>query len=120
MLLRAPVKIDGRRVEIGLPAVLLRALGSAAPVLPSAGGEVAEADERELRAPLPGTLAHWRAVEGARVAAGEVVAMMDAMKMETNVTAPLSGTLQRLAPASTVLEAGQVIGRILPDGEVNR
>jgi pyruvate carboxylase len=35
--------------------------------------------------------------EGATVAAGEVVATIEAMKMEANITAPVAGTVQRLA-----------------------
>ena len=89
-LQRFPVEIDGGRVMLGLPAELLSGIGRSA-------GEVAapvpSADPSELRAPAPGTLVRWLVDDGAVVAEGDPVAVLDAMKMETTVTAHRSGTL---------------------------
>jgi pyruvate carboxylase len=47
-------------------------------------------------APFAGTVT-LQVTEGSTVAAGQVVATIEAMKMEANITAPLAGTVARLA-----------------------
>jgi acetyl-CoA/propionyl-CoA carboxylase biotin carboxyl carrier protein len=66
-------------------------------------------------APLTGSLVAWRRHGGERVQAGEVIAVLEAMKMETVVAAPQAGRLECLAAAGSVLEAGQCMARVLPE-----
>ncbi|MGN6534700.1 MAG: biotin carboxylase N-terminal domain-containing protein, partial [Mesorhizobium sp.] len=82
-MLRGRIEIDGKIVEVGIPDALLGLLGRPAgtPVEPSSPTP----DENAVRAPVPGVLALWRVSDGDRVEAGDVVAVMDAMKMETTV-----------------------------------
>jgi pyruvate carboxylase len=48
--------------------------------------------------------------EDAEVAAGEVVATIEAMKMESRITAPVAGTVTRIvAPSGTKLEPGDLV-----------
>jgi acetyl-CoA/propionyl-CoA carboxylase biotin carboxyl carrier protein len=47
----------------------------------------------ELRAPMPGSVVAVHAAEGALVARGDVVLVMESMKMELQITAPLDGTV---------------------------
>jgi len=61
---------------------------------------------------VAGTLLAWKAEEGETVAEGQLVAVMEAMKMEMQVTAPCAGTLHRGASAGQVLAAAEVLGRI--------
>jgi acetyl/propionyl-CoA carboxylase alpha subunit/acetyl-CoA carboxylase carboxyltransferase component len=71
-----------------------------------------------VESPLAGHLVEFVASEGARVAAGDTVLVVSAMKMETAVAAACAGTLialQRLAVGDPVA-AGQVIGVIEPAG----
>ncbi|WP_136036182.1 ATP-binding protein, partial [Microbacterium sp. K35] len=75
-LQRFPVEVDGRRVVLGLPAELLAGIGRPAP---EPATEPA-ADASELRTPAPGTLVRWLLDDGAEVAAGDPVAVLDAMK----------------------------------------
>ncbi|MGA1804817.1 acetyl/propionyl/methylcrotonyl-CoA carboxylase subunit alpha [Rhizobium sp. HT1-10] len=107
------VEIDGKRVELRLPASFLSLLGRA----PANNGERAApepVDDTALRAPLPGNLAHWIVSNGDHVDQGSVVAMMDAMKMETAVTAPRSGILAIAAQAGTFQPAGAILAHIAP------
>ncbi|MDQ0643958.1 acetyl/propionyl/methylcrotonyl-CoA carboxylase subunit alpha [Microbacterium murale] len=107
-LQRFPVEIDGRRVMLGVPAALLRGLGSST----VQADAPASADPAELRAPAPGTLVRWLVDDGASVAAGDAVAVLDAMKMETQVTAHRAGALVHGAEAGAAVAADAVIGRI--------
>ena len=107
-LLRFAVEIDGRRVEIGLPAGML----AAAPAGTAASETPAEAAEDVITAPVAGTLQVWQAEDGAEVAAGDVIAVMEAMKMETRVEAPHSGRLRHLAEAGAPVAFGAPLARI--------
>ncbi|MGA1833931.1 acetyl/propionyl/methylcrotonyl-CoA carboxylase subunit alpha [Rhizobium wenxiniae] len=113
-LLRAHVEIDGKRVEIGIPDTFLRLLG---PLSSTASGneKSAQDDAGAVIAPVPGLLVHWNVSDGALVGKGEVLAMMDVMKMETAVTAPVAGTIKILAEAGSSQTAGAVIARIADD-----
>ncbi|MFT4182504.1 MAG: biotin carboxylase N-terminal domain-containing protein [Rhizobium sp.] len=111
-LLRIHVEIDGRRHELGLPAALLAGLGSS---LDSAAAkalsETVEADPNVVAAPIAGTLQAWKIADGDKVAAGELIAVMEAMKMETQVSAPRAGIFRIAAEQGSYLQAGTAIGR---------
>lgn len=113
-MLRLSVEIDGKRHELGLPAGLLSALPAAgAGAAPSS--VAAEADANLVPAPVPGTLQLWQVEDGALVQSGEVIAVMEAMKMETRVEAPHAGRLTRLAEAGTALAYGAALARIVAE-----
>lgn len=114
-LLRGHVEIDGKRVEIGIPDNFLRLLGQMPATASSAGPDAAENDAGAVHASVPGLLVQWNVEDGAAVREGEVVAMMDVMKMETAVTAPVNGIISLLAKAGSSQTAGAVIARIAPD-----
>ncbi|MEV8173399.1 biotin carboxylase N-terminal domain-containing protein [Microbacterium sp. NPDC079176] len=107
-LQRFPVEIDGRRVVLGLPMALLAGLGG----LADSGGAPAASDPTELRAPAPGTLVRWLADDGASVAEGDPIAVLDAMKMETTVTAHRAGTLSHRVELSASVAPDAVIAVI--------
>ena len=48
--------------------------------------------EGHLRAPMPGHVLDVRAVPGSEVAAGAVLVVLEAMKMEHSMAAPWAGT----------------------------
>ncbi|WP_138417050.1 acetyl/propionyl/methylcrotonyl-CoA carboxylase subunit alpha [Sinomonas gamaensis] len=108
------VELDGKAVQLGVPARLFEALmngggGNASPGHPT----VAVADDGELAAPMSGTLVKWLAESGDTVEAGQPVAVLEAMKMETVVQAHRSGTLERSKqePGAAVAR-GELLGRI--------
>jgi len=107
-LQRFPVEIDGRRVVLGLPMALLAGLGG----LRNAGGAPPASDPTELRAPAPGTLVRWLADDGASVAEGDPIAVLDAMKMETTVTAHRAGTLSHRVELSASVAPDAVLAVI--------
>jgi acetyl-CoA/propionyl-CoA carboxylase biotin carboxyl carrier protein len=62
------------------------------------------AAESDLRAPMPGQIVAVHTSEGAAVARGDVVVVMESMKMELQITAPRDGTVVALnvAPGDQV------------------
>jgi biotin carboxyl carrier protein len=64
-------------------------------------------------APLHGTILKLMVAPGDRVEAGDPVAVLEAMKMETQVSAPASGTVTELKVESgAIVESGQEIALI--------
>ena len=108
--LRFAIEVDGRRMEIGLPAGMLAAGPGPGATAESPGA----VGEDVVTAPVAGTLQVWQAEDGSEVAAGEVIAVMEAMKMETRVEAPRSGRLRHLAEAGKPIGFGAPLARIEP------
>lgn len=113
---RTAIEIDGRRLALGLPAALLRGLPPAAE--PAAGGgapgqgQAAAAGDGDVAAPIAGTLQAWKVADGATVAEGDLIAVMEAMKMEMQVTAHRAGRISLKAEAGSQLAAGAAIAAI--------
>lgn len=111
-LLRTFIEIDGKRVRLGLPSNLALQHAGANLGAPAAPEPVAIAAPGDVPAPLSGSLVAWKKDDGDTVAAGEIIAVMEAMKMETSVHAPYAGTLECLAKAGETVASGQLVGRI--------
>ena len=79
-----------------------------APIRPSTLGEV--------HAPLPGLLVEVPVVVGQRVRRGEVVAVLESMKMNLELQAPLGGIIQELhGDLGMEVSHGQVLAIVKPD-----
>ncbi|WP_423822056.1 biotin carboxylase N-terminal domain-containing protein [Salinisphaera sp. SPP-AMP-43] len=109
---RFTIDLDGKAVQLGLPAELLNALGSAQTAAADTNG-ANEADDHTVTATLSGTLVKWQAEDGAKVAEGDALAVLEAMKMETTISSPRAGTFERgeQQPGDAVAN-GDVLGRI--------
>src|SRR5437773_2036333 len=106
---RLTVEVGGKRLEVIVPAGLGR--GTA-----SQGAERARASRRgggrsapagggaSLVSPMQGTIIKIAASEGQRVSAGDVIVVLEAMKMEQPLTAHKDGTVTGLA-----VEVGQTV-----------
>ncbi|PDT05461.1 MULTISPECIES: biotin carboxylase N-terminal domain-containing protein [unclassified Rhizobium] len=108
-LLRSFIEIDGKRHAFALPAGLLS--GAAVPRTTS-GPVSASANSNALTAPIPGTLQKWNVEDGAHVAEGEAVAVIEAMKMETRVLAPKAGRISIKAAQGAVVALGAELATI--------
>ena len=112
-LLRCAIEIDGRRMQLGLPAALLQGLAGASGAASAATPAEAEADAASVAAPIAGNLHAWKVQDGAAVQAGDVIAIMEAMKMEMQVTAHRAGRIALQAAAGSHQAAGACIARIV-------
>lgn len=113
-LVRTAIEIDGRRLALGLPAVLLRGLqtapGGDAAAPPAEAPEAA--DPAAVAAPIAGTLQSWKVADGDTVAAGDTIAAMEAMKMEMAVIAHRAGRITLKAAQGAYLKAGAAVAEI--------
>jgi acetyl-CoA/propionyl-CoA carboxylase biotin carboxyl carrier protein len=112
-LIRTHVEIDGKRHELGIPTVLLSGLGGLAGSGAQAPGQASTKaeDTDSIVAPISGTLQAFKVDDGSEVEAGELIAVMEAMKMETQVTAARAGRVRFKAEAGAYLQAGHEIAR---------
>ncbi|HUC62926.1 MAG TPA: acetyl/propionyl/methylcrotonyl-CoA carboxylase subunit alpha [Alphaproteobacteria bacterium] len=78
---------------------------------PLAVAAEAEAEGGSLRAPMPGKVVDVLVAEGARVARGTPLLILEAMKMEHTIRAPADGTVEKVkfAPGSQVEEGAELI-----------
>ncbi|WP_373414139.1 biotin carboxylase N-terminal domain-containing protein [Ensifer aridi] len=111
-LVRTNIEIDGRRHELAIPSTLLS--GFAAPSQSSGGIPAASTtpDPGDLVAPIAGMLQAWKVSDGDGIRQGDLVAVMEAMKMETPITAPRGGTFRIIIPEGSYVQAGAILGRI--------
>ena len=98
---RFRVAIAEREFEVQLRHPLEREVAQAAA---GAGGP------QEVRAPIPGKVVSVAVAAGTRVAAGQPLLVLEAMKMENQLCAEGEGTVEsvRVGPGDTV-EGGQVL-----------
>ena len=108
---RTVMEIDGRRVSLGLPAEWLAGLSAGSAPQAAAPAAAAE-DAHAVRAAVTGTLHAWQVADGDQVQAGDVVAVMEAMKMEMQVTAQRAGRITLEAEAGSFQQQGATIARI--------
>jgi len=69
----------------------------------------------ELHSPMPGTVAAVPAATGDRVAEGQTVVVVEAMKMEHRLTAPTAGTAEVLVRPGEQVRLHQLLARVAPD-----
>ncbi len=109
---RSVMEIDGRRVSLGLPAEWLAGLSAGRAASAAAPQAAAPVDESAVRAAVTGTLHKWQVADGDQVQAGDVVAVMEAMKMEMQVTAHRAGRITLQAEAGSFHQQGASIASI--------
>jgi acetyl-CoA/propionyl-CoA carboxylase biotin carboxyl carrier protein len=110
------VEVGGRRLEVVLP----EGLGAGAPrgtdAKPRRAGTKATsaaAGGNSLTSPMQGTIVKVAVEDGASVQEGDLVVVLEAMKMEQPITAHRAGVVAGLAAAvGEVVSSGAVICRI--------
>jgi acetyl-CoA/propionyl-CoA carboxylase biotin carboxyl carrier protein len=116
------VEVNGRRLEVSLPGDLALSNGTPDAVgvvrkKPKArkrgghGGAAASGDA--VTAPMQGTVVKVAVEEGQEVSVGDLVVVLEAMKMENPVTAHKDGTITGLAvEAGAAITQGTVLAEI--------
>ena len=118
---RVVVEVGGRRLEVVLPAGLGVAAGRARranaarrPTRRSNGRASSAASGATLASPMQGTIVKVAVEDGAQVAEGDLVVVLEAMKMEQPLLAHKAGTVRSLsATPGDGVTAGAVICEIV-------
>ncbi len=77
------------------PAVAAAPVVEAAPSAPAAAPSVS-GDGETVNAPMPGNILKVNVVSGQAVKEGDVLVILEAMKMENEIMAPKSGTVKQV------------------------
>ena len=112
--------LSGSQAQAG--ELVLLALGgeayrfTVAPAVRASGGGGSGAGSGAVLAPMPGVVAELRVAEGEVVATGQVVAVLESMKLFTSLTAGIAGTVAAIdvAPGETV-PAGRRLLLVAPE-----
>ncbi|GAA4373597.1 acetyl/propionyl/methylcrotonyl-CoA carboxylase subunit alpha [Paeniglutamicibacter cryotolerans] len=112
------VEVGGKRLEVTLPASLVSSNGSAPAKSKKKRGSrssaaAAGAGGNDLASPMQGTIVKVAVQDGDTVAEGELIVVLEAMKMEQPLTAHRAGVVSGLSavPGDTV-SAGAVLASI--------
>lgn len=111
------VKVNGNVYEIELEEI--NSSGAAekarpeqnAPAAPAAAQPAnnSSAGGEQVQSPMPGNILAVNVTEGAAVKKGDVLMVLEAMKMENEIMAPVSGTVSGLVPKGSAVETGTVL-----------
>src|SRR5206468_856745 len=96
---RVTVEVGGRRLEVVLPGGLgaRKSSGRKAPAHHRGSGAASAVTGDTLTAPMQGTIVKVAVEEGQHVEAGDLVVVLEAMKMEQPITAHKPGAISGLA-----------------------
>ena len=105
------VEVEGRRLEVTVPSLIGLGSNGAAQAAPKRGNakRKAKVSGDAVEAPMQGTIIKVAVNDGDVVAAGDLVVVLEAMKMEQPINAHKSGTVKGLAAE---------VGSTVPSGSV--
>jgi acetyl-CoA/propionyl-CoA carboxylase biotin carboxyl carrier protein len=109
------IEIDGVRHTLRMPAGAMAMgapTGGTAAGLPGASVVDGNSADTGVVAPMAGTLITWLIEDGSTVTAGDPVVVVEAMKMETTITATGTGTLHHASAPGAAVAAGEQLATI--------
>lgn len=115
------IKVDGREYQVEveelsgnqavmpapsvMPAPVATAPAAAKPAVSVGKGE-------QVKCPMPGTIMKLMATDGASVKRGQVLFVLEAMKMENDIVAPVDGIFKAIAVKGATVNTGDVLGTV--------
>ena len=115
------VTIEGNQYEVGVEEIG----GSQAPVAAPVVTEVKPAQQAapapkaaavtkgtKVEAPMPGMIKAYKVAEGASVKKGDVILVLEAMKMDNDITAECDGVISFKAAVGSNVNTGDVMAVI--------
>ncbi len=93
---RYKVNVNGTDYEVAIELIDEATAKAAAPAAPKAAPAAAPSDGQAVTAPMPGPILDIKVAQGASVKKGDVLMILEAMKMENEILAPCDGTVVSL------------------------
>ncbi|GGG16078.1 acetyl/propionyl-CoA carboxylase subuit alpha [Rhodococcoides trifolii] len=84
---------------------------------PSVRADEAQSGDAEILSPMPGSVIAVDVRSGDSVTAGAAVVVVEAMKMEHTLTAPIDGTVEVAVKVGDQVHVDQELARIVPNAE---
>jgi pyruvate carboxylase subunit B len=101
--------VNGTAYNVDVQAAEAQAGGSQA----GAGGASGSGESHRVEAPMPGLILRIEKNQGDTVQEGDLIMVMEAMKMETEIHAPTAGTISEIAvKQGDQLKAGELLAVI--------
>ncbi|OCG10384.1 acetyl/propionyl-CoA carboxylase subuit alpha [Gilliamella sp. App6-5] len=108
------IEIDGKRCKLGFPAQLFAGLSLQTEAnLDTSSSVKEEISELIVQSPVSGSLFKWVMNDNQSVNAGDVIAIMEAMKMEVQVIAHRNGVLKQTIKEGNYVNAGSPVAEII-------
>ena len=112
------VEVDGKRIEVTLPAKLIGSTGSgssvAAPRRRASGLAVSTSSGDSVKAPMQATVVKLAVADGDTVVKGDLILVLEAMKMEQPLTAHKDGTVANMnASVGATVSSGHLLLNII-------
>ena len=100
-------------VAVAAPAAAPAPVAAAPAPVAAAPAPVAAAGDTTMNAPMPGSVSKIVAREGQVVKKGDVIIMLEAMKMQNEMAAPVAGTVKSINVAvGESVKPGQIMAII--------
>lgn len=117
------VTIDGKQYQVGVEEVGVSVQVSApvtpvvtevkpAPSAPKAAPAAGPVNGTKINAPMPGLIKALSLDEGATVKKGDVILVLEAMKMDNDITAPCDGRISYKVTKGTNVDTGALMAII--------
>ena len=110
------VTVNGKVYDVcveevgGATAPVVASAPAAAPVAAAPAAPAANVAGEQVCAPMPGTVMSVKVSNGQAVKKGDVLVVLEAMKMENEIFAPCDGTVASVAVSSgDAVESGKVL-----------
>lgn len=93
------ILVDEYAAVAPAPAAPVAAAPAATPAPAPAAAPAATAAGEQITAPMPGTILSVKVKQGDAVKAGQILVILEAMKMENEIVAPRDGTVAQVVVA---------------------
>ena len=107
------VNVNGTQYQIGVEEIDGSAAPKAAPApaaAPAAPAAAPAGKGENINAPMPGNILDVRVANGQAVKSGDILMILEAMKMENEIIAPCAGTVSNLSvQKGSTVSSGQLL-----------
>ncbi len=113
------VTIDGKQYEVGVEEVGATESTNVAPkavatptAAPKAPAQTAPVNGEKFTAPMPGMVKKLSVANGTKVKKGDVILVLEAMKMDNDLTSPCDGVITYKVTEGTNVDTGALLAVI--------